>query len=153
MAELGSMAKSSFTKYSRVLLRSLRSPTLGFFILTGNLILAASVTTFYQAEVGINPQVHTVGDALWWGMTTVSTVGYGDIVPLTHTGRLVGMILMILGGSFFAGVTAIFVTSFVAVETQESERDIGRISKRLEMLDQKLSHVIEKLNESTKGKG
>jgi len=43
----------------------------------------------YHAEHPVNPEFATVGDALWRGIVTVTTVGYGDIVPKTTTGRWV----------------------------------------------------------------
>ncbi|MFT0763306.1 potassium channel family protein [Scrofimicrobium sp. R131] len=52
------------------------------------------------------------GDAIWWGFTTMSTVGYGDFYPVTVLGRLVAIMLMI-GGLFVVGVTsAIIISAF-----------------------------------------
>ncbi len=44
-----------------------------------------------------NPGFATVGDALWWGIVTLTTVGYGDIVPKTSAGRWAGVSIMITG--------------------------------------------------------
>ena len=46
------------------------------------------------------------GLALWWALQTVTTVGYGDVVPTTNAGRVVGGVEMVLGVSFIAFVTA-----------------------------------------------
>src|SRR5262249_19035811 len=51
----------------------------------------------YQAEHPTNPGFATVGDALWWGIVTLTTVGYGDIVPKTTAGRLAGVAIMFTG--------------------------------------------------------
>ena len=48
----------------------------------------------------------TFGDSVWWALQTVTTVGYGDVVPTTRNGRLVGGIEMVLGVSFIAFLTA-----------------------------------------------
>jgi voltage-gated potassium channel len=61
----------------------------------GILILASLVA--YHAEHPTNPQFATVGDALWWGIVTLTTVGYGDIVPTTTTGRWAGVTIMLTG--------------------------------------------------------
>jgi voltage-gated potassium channel len=51
----------------------------------------------YHAEHPTNPGFATVGDSLWWGIVTLTTVGYGDIVPKTATGRWVAVIIMVTG--------------------------------------------------------
>jgi voltage-gated potassium channel len=51
----------------------------------------------YYAEHTTNPEFATVGDSLWWGIVTLTTVGYGDIVPKTPTGRWAGVTIMVTG--------------------------------------------------------
>ena len=67
----------------------------------------------------------SLGLAIWWALQTVTTVGYGDIVPTNSLGRLVGGVLMVLGVSFIAFVTA-GVTSVVVrrgqAEAEKAER-------------------------------
>ena len=57
-------------------------------------------------DVGVNGRVHSFFDALWWALATITTVGYGDIFPVTVAGRIVGGFTMIVGISTFALVTA-----------------------------------------------
>src|SRR6266545_567888 len=66
----------------------------------------------YIAEKGANAAVDSPLDALWWGITTMTTVGYGDVYPVTHEGRIAAVILMVLGIGLFSAVTAT-VTSFL----------------------------------------
>ncbi len=65
------------------------------------LLLAASLVTttgvFWAAEHGVNPHIHTFADALWWWFVSSTTVGYGDIAPVTGTGRLAGVVTIIVG--------------------------------------------------------
>jgi voltage-gated potassium channel len=52
----------------------------------------------YIVETSVhNSKINTFGDALWWSIVTVTTVGYGDIYPVTITGRIIASILMIIG--------------------------------------------------------
>jgi voltage-gated potassium channel len=62
----------------------------------GGVVLFGSLVAYY-AEHPTNPEFATVGDALWWGIVTLTTVGYGDIVPETTTGRWAGVTIMITG--------------------------------------------------------
>ncbi len=51
----------------------------------------------YEVEQATNPEFESYGDALWWGIVTLTTVGYGDIVPKTADGRWAGAVLMVTG--------------------------------------------------------
>jgi voltage-gated potassium channel len=51
----------------------------------------------YYAERHVNSEFATIGDSLWWGIVTLTTVGYGDIVPQTATGRWAGVTIMVTG--------------------------------------------------------
>ena len=65
-------------------------------IVAGIVVLVAAIAA-YQAEHDTNPSFATFGDALWWGIVTLTTVGYGDIVPKTHAGRFAGIAIMFTG--------------------------------------------------------
>ena len=65
-------------------------------VFAGLIVLVASFVA-YWAEHPTNPEYATVGDAIWWGVVTLTTVGYGDIVPETTTGRFAGMAIMFTG--------------------------------------------------------
>ncbi|NUR05955.1 MAG: two pore domain potassium channel family protein [Nocardioidaceae bacterium] len=68
--------------------------------------------------------IKTFGDALWWSATTVTTVGYGDRYPVTFTGRLVAVALMLMGIALVGAVTAAVAAWFVAnVQQERAERD------------------------------
>lgn len=58
--------------------------------------------------------IRTFGDALWWATTTVTTVGYGDLYPVTTTGRLLAVALMLVGIAVVGSVTAAVATWFVS---------------------------------------
>lgn len=68
-----------------------------------------SALMFHSFEFGVSPMVHNFFDSIWWAMGTVSSVGYGDIYPVTTGGRLVGMFLMVVGVS----TLGVFINSLV----------------------------------------
>ena len=111
-------------KISNTLLKTLFTPLLGYFTVIGNGIMFLSAYTFYQFEKEINTQVSSYWDALWWAICTVSTVGYGDIVPITAWGKITGAFLILFGVVFFLGFVATLATllsSFIAQEQEEEK--------------------------------
>jgi voltage-gated potassium channel len=65
-------------------------------VFAGAMLLFSSWAA-YNAEHATNPEFATYGDALWWGIVTLTTVGYGDITPITQLGRIAGVFLMVTG--------------------------------------------------------
>lgn len=80
---------------------------------------------FYWAEAEVNPQVEGVGDALWWAMTTLSTVGYGDLYPSTTGGRVVAILTMVMGIGVL-GTLAGTIASGVAAFRDRLRRGLGQ---------------------------
>jgi voltage-gated potassium channel len=70
---------------------------LGKVALVGGAVVLMGSLAAYQAEHATNKEFATVGDALWWGIVTLTTVGYGDIVPITTAGRFAGVAIMFTG--------------------------------------------------------
>ena len=66
------------------------------FILSIQCILITGVL-FYAIENGVNTQVDNIFDGVWWSVITLTTIGYGDIYPITFGGRILGMILALVG--------------------------------------------------------
>ena len=91
----------------------------------------------------IDPEFNTFGTALWWAVTTVSTVGYGDYVPQSTGGRFIAAVLMLTGLSLIPLITSVVVSILVSQRTREAReqqtRDLDEILRRLEAVDQRLT--------------
>jgi voltage-gated potassium channel len=87
-------------------------------VAVGVVILGAAVA--YHAEHATNPGFATYGDALWWGIVTLTTVGYGDIVPNTSAGRWAAVVIMITGISVL-GLLAGSMASFFRLDTSDAK--------------------------------
>jgi voltage-gated potassium channel len=68
---------------------------------------------FTAAEQGHNPAVTNTWDGVWFALVTITTVGYGDIVPHTDTGRVIASIIMIVGLGFLAILTGAIAERFI----------------------------------------
>jgi voltage-gated potassium channel len=96
-----------------VLYNERRALFAGFISLVILLVLAS--TLMYLAERHAQPGVFaSIPDSLWWGVVTVSTVGYGDMVPVTAFGRFLGGFMILLGIAVIAVPTGILATGFAA---------------------------------------
>ena len=94
---------------------------------------------FYLSE----PDVEDLGDGIWWALVTITTVGYGDITPVTTLGRVVASSLMLLGLGLIATITAIvsakFIQNFVDHHTNDD------VLERLDELQLELDDIKKKL--------
>ena len=83
---------------------------------TANLVLLmVSSSAMYLVEHPAQPEAFpSIPETMWWGVITLTTVGYGDVVPVTAPGQLVGAVVAILGIGMFALPAALIATGFAA---------------------------------------
>jgi voltage-gated potassium channel len=81
-------------------------------------ISAVQITISERVVEGSN--IKNFSDGLWWAMTTVTTVGYGDRFPVTTEGRILAVVLMIMGISLVGVITASVAAWFVKISDTES---------------------------------
>jgi voltage-gated potassium channel len=134
-------------------------------VFTGDGIKFASVVAVVAALGGgaIFANVekgHSTWDGVWWSVTTMATVGYGDLAPKTVVGRLLGILLMVVGVGFFALITGGVAQRFIAasvredVETAEQElatevesvrtqlvQELRELTSRLQSLEQRIREL------------
>jgi len=101
---------------------------LGRVALVAALVVVCGAAVAYGAEHATNPGFKTYGDALWWGVVTLTTVGYGDIVPKTTTGRLAGVMIMFTGVAVL-GLLAGSLASFFRIDPSTATQDASDSSE------------------------
>ena len=104
----------------------------------GLVIIASTVVA--SIEGGEQASIHSFADALWWAVVTITTVGYGDMVPVTVVGRAVATILMLGGVAFFSGVTA-NLASFLVKGSDTEKKDLSQLTKEIESLRGELARL------------
>lgn len=84
---------------------------------------------------GLEPETaETVGDGVWWAAATLSTVGYGDIAPKTVAGRLLAVVIMVVGVGTFAALTATIASFFVQFDERAKDSDLEELSRQVAAL-------------------
>jgi voltage-gated potassium channel len=84
------------------------------------LIYTASLAVFDKERYLPGTKIDSFGKALWWSITTVTTVGYGDVYPITNAGRVIAVLLM-MGGISLVGVVTASLASWIIERVAEEE--------------------------------
>lgn len=134
-----------------VLARRADTTMLGAVLLGIVAMVTASVTVL-QYEAAAAGSIVTPGDALWWSLVTVTSVGYGDMVPVTPQGRGVAMALMTIGVLLFGTMTAYLATWFTRPQEESQDRELATIRSELAVVRTLLERVAGGGAESTSEK-
>jgi voltage-gated potassium channel len=90
-----------------------------------------------------------IGDSLWWAIQTVTTVGYGDLVPTSATGRFVAAVVMLIGIGFLTVITAAITSTFIETARRRIEGNatdalsgkLDQIGARLDVIEAGLENI------------
>ena len=120
--------------------QGLRHKSFHYVALITAVVIGLGAIGIYAVEHGQNNSIQSVGDALWWAIVTTTTVGYGDVSPVTGEGRLIAVALMVVGIGFI-GVFTATITSFFLTPDRTSEQN--SVEERLARIERKLDELVQ----------
>ncbi len=128
-------------RLSRTVMDFLASNRLGYTLAIAALVITISGVLISSFDPGIPDALN----GIWWAWVTVTTVGYGDIVPVTGPGKFFASLLILLGIGLFALLTANISAFLVGKDTEREELEMrGRlkdIQERLRRIEEKLDRL------------
>lgn len=79
----------------------------------------------YYIENDVQPQkFENIGQAMWWSVATLTTVGYGDVYPISNVGKFLSAIIALIGIGFVALPTGIISSAFISkIKTEKKEKE------------------------------
>ncbi len=127
----------------------LRRHKLHYTLLVALTVVVAGALLVTELERG-NPQanIKSLPDALWWAVTTITTVGYGDRYPVSAAGRGIAVVMMLIGVGIFGLLAASLASFFVERDIEESQqeerqedaRQLADITERLDRIEALLAN-------------
>ena len=100
---------------------------------------------------GLDPGIRDPFEGLWWAWVTVTTVGYGDVVPTTPAGRILGSMLILLGVGLFSILTANFSVYLISRSrrelTEDMEKELRSVEKEVGTVRQEVQRKISRVEE------
>lgn len=128
--------------------RVLRQRMSAFIGVTSLALVLVGATLMVVAEQGAGGPIATFADAVWWALTTITTVGYGDTYPVTALGRGVAVFLMIAGIALFGLLTANVAAFFVEEDAVDrTQAELAQINQRIERIEHLLATLTQRLEE------
>lgn len=108
----------------------------------GIVVVAATVVTVAEHE---HDSINSFTDALWWSVVTATTVGYGDMTPVTPVGRGMAILLMLVGIGLFGGLTANFASTIFRTD-DNVEANTEQLLKEMRELREELKELKDRID-------
>src|SRR6185369_5199049 len=121
-----------------------------YLLMGATAIILIGTFVMYAIESNVpNTKIKTLGDSLWWVVETITTVGYGDIVPISSLGRTVALVFMFGGILTITTIMSIVSTGFYKkrVNKEENERRQEEFEHLKKVLVDKLSDIESEIND------
>jgi voltage-gated potassium channel len=132
--------RSRFAAYARTRINSGKI----FPLLAGTLAVLA-ISAGVIVRLIDHRDFASLGDALWWSIVTLATVGYGDVVPHTTWGRIVGSVVIVLGVTFISILTATVTSYFVAANQEDIAADVAEAANQDQAGDVETHRLLNEL--------
>jgi voltage-gated potassium channel len=116
-------------------LLSLEGMKYAALVAAGTVVVGGAVFASVE-KVGPDGHALTTWDGVWWAITTVTTVGYGDIYPHTDAGRIISMAIMLIGIGFVALLTAFIADRFIHQQQQAEAKEDQMLAELREIRQQ-----------------
>ena len=115
----------------------------------GNTLAVAFITMVLSGVIvsRIDPTISSVWDGMWWAWVTMTTVGYGDVVPHSAGGRIFGVLLIMFGVVLLSMLTANLAAFFIGVDVEKVESKEKEAERMLKDISTRLEHVERLLEE------
>ncbi len=123
------------------LYRNRAKSLIGTAALAAMVLLIFSCIAILAFENEKQSNIKTPLDAVWWAVSTITTVGYGDKYPVTFEGKLVAIVLMVTGVGLFGVLTGLFARMFVEPDLKKEESDIRKLSAEIRLLREKIEQM------------
>jgi len=108
-------------------------------------VMSVGAVLVLEFESGVNPDLVRAEDALWWALVTITTVGYGDVAPMTDPGRIIASVMMCCGVGLFGTFTAFVAAWFLQPAEQEQDQELARVRRELRDIKGALDEIKRKL--------
>ncbi|NTV94536.1 MAG: ion transporter [Thiobacillus sp.] len=103
------------------------------------ILVVFSAIAILQLETAPNSNIRSAEDALWWAITTITTVGYGDLYPVTSAGRLLAAAMMIAGVGLFGALSGLVASLLLRPAENRQEADLAELQADIRALRAQLA--------------
>ena len=124
-----------------------------FYLLfaAAGVIVTGSIVMYLVESPHPDSQINSMLDAVWWTVATSTTVGYGDIIPVTETGKIIAIFYMFFGIGILGLFISVLGTSFYKKRFEKEERDVSHAQKlildRMDDLEKNQEKLLKDLRD------
>jgi voltage-gated potassium channel len=115
------------------------------FAVFGLIVSFASITVLYVEGEAPTATIRTPGDAFWWAIVTVTTVGYGDILPVTPEGRLIASLLMVAGVGLFGTLSGLVASVLIHPGVWQGHNELAALTAEIRRLREEVERLEARL--------